>query len=102
MSALTLGRILFVCLLINEAIVVARTAPEERERIILPRVMPLQLLLLVPFFFAVELPGGWGWLAVFVQAMGLGMELAGELPLARARSFSVSAHQPSQPQTTGL
>ncbi|MFY0583925.1 hypothetical protein ACN28S_65080 [Cystobacter fuscus] len=103
MSALTLSRILFVGLLINEAIVLARTPPAERERIILPRVMPLQfLLLLVPFFFALELPVGWGCWAVFMQSVGLGMELAGEFQLMRARSFSVAANLPTQPQTTGL
>ncbi|MCY1081345.1 methyltransferase [Archangium lansingense] len=103
MTALTVSRILFVGLLLNEAIVLARTPPEERQRIIMPRAMPLLLLLLVaPFFFALELPGGWGWFVVAVQAMGLGMELAGEIQLARARSFSVSANLPAQPQTTGL
>jgi protein-S-isoprenylcysteine O-methyltransferase Ste14 len=103
MSAFTVSRILFVCLLINEAVVMGRTPPEERKRIIMPRVMPLPaLLLLAPFFFALELPGGWGWLAVFVQALGLGMEIAGEIQLLRARSFSVSANLPAQPQTTGL
>lgn len=103
MSAFTASRILFVCLLLNEAMVVARTPPAERKRVILPRGTPLPiLLLLAPFFFALELPGGWGWGAVFVQAVGLGMELAGELQLMRARSFSMSANRPAHPLTTGL
>ncbi|WPB79214.1 hypothetical protein KYC5002_08655 [Archangium violaceum] len=103
MTALTVSRVLFVCLLINEAVVLARTPPEERKRVIMPRAMPLPvLLLLAPFFFALELPGGWGWWAAFVQALGLGMEIAGELQLARAQSFSMSANLPAQPQTTGL
>jgi protein-S-isoprenylcysteine O-methyltransferase Ste14 len=103
MSAFTVSRILFLCLLINEAVVMGRTPPEERKRIIMPRAMPLPaLLLLAPFFFAIELPGGWGWWAAFAQALGLGMELAGEIQLMRARSYSVSANLPAQPQTTGL
>jgi protein-S-isoprenylcysteine O-methyltransferase Ste14 len=103
MSALFVSRVLFACFLLNEAIVVARTPPEERKRIILPRAMPLPvLLLLVPFVFAWELPGGWGWAVVLVQAMGLGIELGGEFQLARAQSFSASANLPAQPQTTGL
>lgn len=103
MSAFTASRILFVCLLLNEAMVVARTPPAERERVILPRGTPLPiLLLLAPFFFALELPGGWGWGAVFVQAVGLGMELAGELQLTLAQSFSMSANRPAHHLTTGL
>ncbi|HYO70600.1 MAG TPA: methyltransferase [Archangium sp.] len=103
MTALTVSRVLFVCFLINEAIVLARTPPEERQRVIMPRAMPLPvLLLLAPFFFALELPGGWGWLAAIVQALGLGLEIAGEVQLARAQSFSMSANVPARPQTTGL
>ncbi|HZI07791.1 MAG TPA: methyltransferase [Archangium sp.] len=103
MSAFTASRILFVFLLLNEAIVVARTPPAERERVILPRGTPLPiLLLLAPFFFVLELPGGWGWGAVFVQAVGLGMELAGEIQLTRARSFSMAANRPAHHLTTGL
>lgn len=103
MSALLVSRVLFACFLLNEAIVVARTPPEERKRIILPRGMPLPvLLLLVPFVYTWELRGGWGWTVVLVQAMGLVIELGGEIQLARARSFSVSANLPTQPQTTGL
>jgi protein-S-isoprenylcysteine O-methyltransferase Ste14 len=103
MSALTVSRILFVCLMINEAIVLARTPPEERKRIIMPRAMPLSvLLLLLPLFFPLELPGWLGWLAASLQAVGLGLELAGELQLMRAQSFSVSANLPAQAQTTGL
>ncbi len=103
MSAFTASRILFVFLLLNEALVVARTPPAERRRVILPRGTPLPMvLLLAPFFFALELPGGWGWGAVFVQAVGLGMEFAGEIQLTRARSFSMSANRPAHHLTTGL
>ncbi|HEX8441439.1 methyltransferase [Archangium sp.] len=103
MSALTVSRILFVCLMINEAVVLARTPPEERKRIILPRAMPLLVVLLfLPLFFALNLPVWLGWLAVSLQALGLGLEIAGELQLMRAQSFSVSANPPAQTQTTGF
>ena len=103
MSALTVSRILFVCFMINEAIVLIRTPPEERKRIILPRAMPLLMLLMfLPLFFALNLPGWLGWLAAVLQALGLGLELAAELQLMRAQSFSVSANLPVQAQTTGL
>jgi protein-S-isoprenylcysteine O-methyltransferase Ste14 len=103
MSALAVSRILFVCLMLNEALVLARTPPEERQRIILPRAMPLLLLLLsLPFFVPLNLPGWLGWLAACLQALGLGLEIAGEIQLLRAQSFSVSANLPAQAQTTGL
>ena len=103
MSALTVSRILFACWMLNEAVVIARTPPEERKRIILPRAMPLVMVLLfLPLFYTVELPAWLGWLAMGLQAAGLGLELAGELQLTRAQSFSVSANLPAQAQTTGF
>ncbi|MFL5352250.1 hypothetical protein [Archangium sp.] len=103
MSPLFVSRLLFVCFLLNEAIVLGRTPLEERKRIILPRAMPLPVLLLfIPFFFALELPGVWGWWTVMAQAVGLGTALAAQLQLALAQSFSVSATLPAQPQTTGV
>lgn len=103
MSALFVSRALYACFLLNEAIVLGRTPPEERKRIILPRAMPLPLLLLlIPFFFALELPGVWGWWVVMVQAMGLATALVAQLQLSLAQSFSVSANLPAQPQTTGV
>jgi protein-S-isoprenylcysteine O-methyltransferase Ste14 len=103
MSALTVSRILFVCLMINEAVVLVRTPPEDRKRIILPRAMPLLVVLMfLPLFYTVELPGWLGWLAAGLQAAGLGLEIAGEIQLTRAQSFSVPANLPVQAQTTGF
>jgi protein-S-isoprenylcysteine O-methyltransferase Ste14 len=94
---------LFAVWMINEAVVITRTSPEERKRIILPRAMPLVLVLVfLPLFYALELPVWLGWLATALQAIGLGLELAGEIQLTRAQSFSVSANLPVQVQTTGF
>jgi protein-S-isoprenylcysteine O-methyltransferase Ste14 len=103
MSYMTLSRILFICLMVNEAIVVVRSSPEERRNAPLPRLMPLTVLLLfLPLFFALDLPDWLGLLAVIGQAAGLLLEIAGEIQLSRARSFSVAPNAPIQPQAEGL
>lgn len=103
MNALLVSRALFACFLLNEAIVLARTPPEERKRLILPRAMPLPVvILLLPFAFVWELADGAGWGVVALQALGLALLLGGELQLSLARSFSVTANLPARPQTRGL
>ena len=103
MSFLTLSRILFVCLLINEIIVMIRSTPDERKNAPVPRLMPLTILLLfLPLFVALELPAWLGMIAVTMQAVGLVLEIAGEVQLTRAGAFSVAPHLPPEPQANGL
>jgi protein-S-isoprenylcysteine O-methyltransferase Ste14 len=103
MIILTVSRILAVCLFINEGYVLARTPPEDRARIILPPLSPVAILLLfVPFFVVLDLPMWLALLALALQAIGLLMEVACEIQLTRAQSFSVVADKGTQPQTTGF
>jgi protein-S-isoprenylcysteine O-methyltransferase Ste14 len=103
MSYLTVSRILFVALLINEVIVMIRSTPEERKNAPFPRLMPLPILLLfLPLFFALDLPEWLALLVVIVQGAGLLLEIAGEVQLSRAQAFSVAPRAPSQPQADGL
>jgi protein-S-isoprenylcysteine O-methyltransferase Ste14 len=103
MSYITLSRILFICLMVNEVVVMIRSTPEERKNAPFPRFMPLPVLLLfLPLFFALNLPDWLGLVAVAVQAGGLLLEIAGEIQLTRARSFSVAPNAPIQPQSVGL
>jgi protein-S-isoprenylcysteine O-methyltransferase Ste14 len=103
MSYLTISRILFICLLVNEIIVMIRSTPDERKNAPIPRFMPLPVLtLFIPLFFALDLPAWLGLTAVIVQAAGFLLELAGEVQLTRARSFSVAPLVPAQPQASGL
>ena len=103
MSYLTVARILFVCLMVNEIIVMLRSTPEERKNAPFPRFMPLPVLFLfLPLFIVLDLPAWLGLIAVTVQAIGFALELAGEVQLARAGAFSVAPLVPAEPQSNGL
>jgi len=103
MHPLTISRILFVLMWVNEAIVIARATPEDRAKAILPRFAPLTfLLLLVPMFFALDLPLWLGWTAVALQVIGLATELIGEIQLSRAKAFSIGAKAPERMVSSGL
>jgi protein-S-isoprenylcysteine O-methyltransferase Ste14 len=103
MDYVVISRILFALFLVNEAIVVARSTPEQRALVALPRFSPLFfILIIVPFFVALPLPAWLGLPVVILQAAGLLMEVAGEIQLSRAKSFAISAEAGTQPQTTGL
>jgi protein-S-isoprenylcysteine O-methyltransferase Ste14 len=100
---LTISRILFILMWVNEASVIARATPEDRAKAIMPRFAPVTfLLLLVPMFFALDLPPWLGWTAVTLQAIGLAIELMGEFQLARAKAFSIGAQIPERMVTNGL
>lgn len=103
MSLLTISRILALLMFINEAFVVIRTPPEERERVILPPLPALVFsLLILPFFFALKLPDWLAAIAIFLQAVGLFIEVFSEIQLSRAQSFSVVSDKGTQPQITGF
>jgi protein-S-isoprenylcysteine O-methyltransferase Ste14 len=103
MTPLTVARILFALWMINEAFVVIRSTPEERALIKLPRFGPLAILVLfIPLFLAIDYPTWVSWGLVALQALGLGLEVAGEYQLTRAKSFSIAAGTPDQFQTRGL
>lgn len=103
MTPLTVSRIVFVLLWVNEIYVLSRTSAQERSAIPLPRYIAVSfLLLLLPFFIALPFPDWLGWLIVLGQMVCLGVEIAGEIQLSRARSFSVDAKVPITPQTDGL
>jgi protein-S-isoprenylcysteine O-methyltransferase Ste14 len=103
MSLLTISRILMLCLLINEAFVMGRTSPEDRKRLALPPFMPLVLVLLIaPFFVALDLPVWLAVLAIVLQSVGLFVEIYSEIQLTRAQSFGIVEDKGTQPQTTGF
>lgn len=103
MSPLYFSWLLLVLFFINEAIVVARSAPAERQQIKLPLYTAISgLLLFVPFFFALDLPAWLGWLAVALQAGGLLLEVTSELQLMRAKSFAISAEGATEIQKQGM
>jgi protein-S-isoprenylcysteine O-methyltransferase Ste14 len=103
MNYLTLSRILFIAMMINDAIVMIRSAPETRKSAPFPRFFPVStLVLFVPIVFAINLPEWLAIIAVAGQVIGLALEIAGEIQLARASSFSVSPLTPIQPQSSGL
>ena len=103
MTPLTVARILFAVWMVNEAFVVIRSTPEERALITLPRFGPLAILVLfIPLFFAIDYQLWVGWGLVILQALGLTLELAGEVQLTQAKSFSIAADTPEQFQTRGL
>ena len=96
-------RVLFGLFLVNEMVVVLRSTPEEKAQIIYPRFFPLPvLLLLLPFFWAVSLPSWLGWTLAILQAIGLLLEGAAEIQLARAKAFSIVPRQASEVEHTGL
>ncbi|MEP7286532.1 MAG: methyltransferase [Chloroflexota bacterium] len=97
---ITISRILFILFIINEAVVVMRSSAEERDRLKVPMIVSLSLiLLLLPFFIVLALPDWLGWIAVIVQAAGLALEIVSELQLVRAQSFKISADAPQNVQT---
>jgi protein-S-isoprenylcysteine O-methyltransferase Ste14 len=103
MSYLTISRILFFALWVNEIVVVARSTPEERASMNFPRWLPIMILLLfVPLLWPLDLPPWLALIAIVLQAVGLVVELAGEVQLSRAHSFSIAARPPEQPQREGL
>ncbi|MEO8607993.1 MAG: methyltransferase [Chloroflexota bacterium] len=103
MNYLTLSRILFIAMMINDSIVMIRSAPETRKNAPFPRFFPLSVLVLfVPIVFAINLPEWLAVIAVTGQVVGLGLEIVGEIQLARASSFSVSPLTPVEPQSSGL
>ncbi|MFN8372695.1 MAG: methyltransferase [Anaerolineae bacterium] len=99
----TISRVLFGILLLNEAWVIGRSTPEQRAEVVQPRLLPLfGLLLLLPFFVALQLPA---WLALPIlalQAAGLLLEVLSELQLSRANSYAVSHQAATQPQAVGM
>lgn len=103
MSPLFLCRLLTVLFFINEAIVMARSTPEEREQLKLPPLTAISgLLLFVPFFIALDLPDWLAWLAVALQLGGLLLEVTSELQLMRGKSFAISAQAATNVQKQGL
>jgi protein-S-isoprenylcysteine O-methyltransferase Ste14 len=103
MAYLTISRILFIAFLANEALIFSRMPAEERKRVILPPLLPLMFLLLfIPFFWTIELPAWLGLVAVLLQGGGLALEIATEIQLTRAESYSVAANTPKNPQSTGV
>jgi protein-S-isoprenylcysteine O-methyltransferase Ste14 len=103
MTFVTISRILLALLIINEIFVVVRTPPEERERIILPPLFPLPVLLIfAPFFFVLDLPVWLALPAVLIQAAGLFIEVISEFQLMRAQSFGVNADKGVEGQKTGF
>jgi protein-S-isoprenylcysteine O-methyltransferase Ste14 len=95
-------RVLFGLLLVNEAIVLLRSTPEEKKQIIYPRFMPVPvLLLLAPFAYALPLPPWLGWSVASLQGFGLLLEVYSEIQLMRARSFSIVPRSPAEPQVKG-
>lgn len=96
-------RVLFGLFLLNEMIVVLRSTPEEKAQIIYPRFFPLPvLLMLLPFFWALSLPSWLGWTLALLQAIGLLLEVASEIQLARAKAFSIVPRQASELEQTGI
>lgn len=103
MSYTVVSRVLFGLLLLNEAVVVSRATPEERAAAPMPRPLALVIVaLLLPLVIRLRLPAPIGWLAVALQASGLGLELSAEWQLSRARSFAIDADAATQPQQHGL
>jgi protein-S-isoprenylcysteine O-methyltransferase Ste14 len=103
MTLLTISRILFVAFWINELFVLSRSTPEERAALNMPRWLPIMLILMfIPLFWAIDLPPWLALLAVTIQAVGLALEIAGEIQLSRAKSFSIAPLAPAQPQSGGL
>jgi protein-S-isoprenylcysteine O-methyltransferase Ste14 len=102
MTHVLVMRVLFGLFLVNEMIVVVGSTPEEKAQIIYPRFMPLPvLLLLLPFAWAVALPPWIGWGLALIQAGGLGLEVASEIQLSRARAFSIVPGSPAKLQQAG-
>lgn len=103
MNLLAVSRLLAVLMILNEAFVVLRTPPEEREHIILPPFPAVAFVLMVlPFFFVIDLPAWLAIIAVTLQASGLFMEVYTEIQLTRAKSFGVVSDKGTQPQTSGF
>lgn len=103
MSPITISRILFLLLLVNEVVVVIKTPPEERTKMKMPRLgAPGLLLMLPPLFIAIDYPNWLGWLLVAIQGAGLLLEVAAEFQLSRKNTYSVTAITPNAPQTTGF
>jgi protein-S-isoprenylcysteine O-methyltransferase Ste14 len=103
MSPLTVSRILFVLLLVNEAVVVIKTPPEERGKMRLPRLgAPGLLSMFPPLFIALDYPDWLGWILAVIQGARLALEVAAEFQLSRKNTYSVTAITPNEPQTTGF
>lgn len=103
MSPITVSRILFLLLLVNEVVVVVKTPAEERTKMKLPRLgVPGLLLMFLPLFIAIDYPDWLGWILVLIQGAGLVLEVAAEFQLSRKNTYSVTAMTPSVPQTTGF
>jgi protein-S-isoprenylcysteine O-methyltransferase Ste14 len=103
MSPLTLSRILFVLLIINEAYVITHTSSEEMKEINVPPLTAISaILLLAPWFFVLPLPDWLGWLAVALQVIGLILEISAETQLMRADSFAASSQAGKNVQTSGM
>ncbi len=103
MSPLTVSRIIFVLLWVNEFYVLSRSSAEERAAMpIGPSIAISFVLLVLPFFIAIAYPDWLGWLIVIGQVVCLAMEVAGEIQLSRAKSFSINAKVPMTPQKDGL
>lgn len=103
MDFLTLSRILYALLIINEIVILSRSSAEERSRILYPRFMPLPLILiLLPFVIAIELPDWLGLIIVILQGIGLALEIVSEIQLLRAKSFSVNTDDATIPQVNRM
>lgn len=103
MAALYISKLLIILFFINEAIVVARSTPAERQQIKLPWFTALSgLLIFVPFFFTLDLPAWLGWVAVALQVGGLLLEVTAELQLMRVNSFAISSQGATNIQKRGL
>jgi protein-S-isoprenylcysteine O-methyltransferase Ste14 len=103
MSGLLLSRLLLFSFLINEAIVVARSSPEERKRVQPSVIVSASLLLLLLYFFvALPLPEPIMGLIILAQLGGLLLEISGEIQLSRANSFAITADSATQIQKNRL
>lgn len=103
MSPLTLSRIMFVLLILNEAYVASRTSAAEMSEINVPRVAAVSfILLLVPWIFVLSLPDWLGWLAFAIQLIGFVLEVTAEYQLMRAGSFAASSRAGKDIQTDGM